>query len=89
MHLVVPDMSERAAVLARNIAEGRVTFVQCVADASSSTSLVRSLRSLSVVGQAGLRPHETRVDRKAGSSAASGGALQPARVCYATKPGRR
>ncbi len=33
MHLVVPDMSERAAVLARNIAEGRVTFVQCVADA--------------------------------------------------------
>ena len=33
MHLVVPDMAARAAVLARNIAEHRVTFVQCVADA--------------------------------------------------------
>lgn len=32
MHLVVPDMSERAAVLARNVSEGRVRFVQCVAD---------------------------------------------------------
>jgi hypothetical protein len=32
MHLVVPDMSERAAVLARNVGEGRVRFVQCVAD---------------------------------------------------------
>jgi SAM-dependent methyltransferase len=32
MHLVVPDMSERAAVLARNVTEGRVRFVQCVAD---------------------------------------------------------
>ncbi len=33
MHLVVPDMAERTAMLARNVAEGRVTFVQCVADA--------------------------------------------------------
>jgi SAM-dependent methyltransferase len=32
MHLVVPDMAERAAVLARNVTEGRVRFVQCVAD---------------------------------------------------------
>ena len=32
-HLVIPDMAARAAVLARNIAEHRVTFVQCVADA--------------------------------------------------------
>jgi SAM-dependent methyltransferase len=32
-HLVIPDMAARVAVLARNIAEHRVTFVQCVADA--------------------------------------------------------
>ena len=32
VHLVLPDMSARAAVLARNVTEGRVTFVQCVAD---------------------------------------------------------
>ena len=32
VHLVIPDMSARAAVLARNVTEGRVTFVQCVAD---------------------------------------------------------
>jgi ubiquinone/menaquinone biosynthesis C-methylase UbiE len=33
MHLVVPDFAQRAAVLARNVDEDRVTFVQCVADA--------------------------------------------------------
>ncbi len=33
VHLVVPDFAQRAAVLARNVDEGRVTFVQCVADA--------------------------------------------------------
>jgi SAM-dependent methyltransferase len=32
MHLVVPDLAARAATLARNVAEGRVCFVQCVAD---------------------------------------------------------
>jgi ubiquinone/menaquinone biosynthesis C-methylase UbiE len=32
-HVVVPDMSERAAMLVRNVAESRVAFVQCVADA--------------------------------------------------------
>jgi cyclopropane fatty-acyl-phospholipid synthase-like methyltransferase len=31
--IVVPDMAERAAALLQNLAEGRVTFVQCVADA--------------------------------------------------------
>jgi sarcosine/dimethylglycine N-methyltransferase len=33
VHLVVPDMAQRASVLARNLAEGRVRFVQCLADA--------------------------------------------------------
>jgi ubiquinone/menaquinone biosynthesis C-methylase UbiE len=33
INLVVPDMAERVSVLARNIAERRVTFVKCVADA--------------------------------------------------------
>jgi ubiquinone/menaquinone biosynthesis C-methylase UbiE len=32
-HLVFPDLSERAKILARNVDEGRLTFVQCVADA--------------------------------------------------------
>jgi ubiquinone/menaquinone biosynthesis C-methylase UbiE len=32
-HLIQPDLSERAAVLARNVDEGRVTFVLCVSDA--------------------------------------------------------
>jgi ubiquinone/menaquinone biosynthesis C-methylase UbiE len=32
-HLILPDLSERAATLARNVDEGRLTFVQCVADA--------------------------------------------------------
>jgi SAM-dependent methyltransferase len=31
--IVVPDMADRAAALLRNAAEGRVTFIQCVADA--------------------------------------------------------
>ncbi|HET9548238.1 MAG TPA: methyltransferase domain-containing protein [Desertimonas sp.] len=31
--IVVPDMTERAAALLRNVDEGRVTFIQCVADA--------------------------------------------------------
>ena len=31
--IVVPDMAERAAALLRNVDEGRVTFIQCVADA--------------------------------------------------------
>ena len=31
--IVVPDMADRAAALLRNVAEGRVTFIQCVADA--------------------------------------------------------
>ena len=33
VHIVVPDMAEQTEVLARNVAEGRVTFVQCIADA--------------------------------------------------------
>ena len=31
--IVVPDMADRAAALLRNVDEGRVTFIQCVADA--------------------------------------------------------
>jgi hypothetical protein len=33
VQLVVPDMHERARMLARNLAESRVRFVQCLADA--------------------------------------------------------
>ena len=33
IHLVMPDLAEQTEALARNLAEGRVTFVQCVADA--------------------------------------------------------
>jgi hypothetical protein len=31
--IVVPDMADRAAALLRNLDEGRVTFIQCIADA--------------------------------------------------------
>ena len=57
VHIVVPDMAERAAALARNVAEGRVTFIQCVADAVSDHSFDASLRSVELEA-GGLRPHE-------------------------------